>query len=294
MNAGLFPGQGAHSPQMFDEIKHTKVFMEIHDFINNKYCIDLLSFSKEKNLFNSNLISSLSTFITSTSSYNLYKQSNELRAYCGYSIGQYTAMYHAGMLPLDIVLDLIFKRAEIMNDALKNISSGMLAVIGLSEETINELCEKISTSNNQVQISNYNCYGQYTLSGNLNAIDSIADSLEKLGAKKVLKLNVEGAWHCKLLKSASIRFRRLLDSINFLDANVPVLDNYSGNILPKDSIQIRNSLAKHLSNPVKWESCIKTMEKIGVDSFVEIGYGQVLSKFGFFINRKLSFKSFFI
>lgn len=294
MKAGLFPGQGAHSPKMFDEIKHTKVFMEIHDHINNKYSIDLLSCSKEKTLFNSNIISSLATFITSTSSYNLYGQSNQLRAYCGYSIGQYTAMYHAGMLPLDVVIDLIFKRAELMNDALKNISTGMLAVIGLAEETINELCEKINTSNNQIQISNFNCYGQYTLSGNLNAIDSIANSLEKSGAKKVLKLNVEGAWHCKLLKSASIKFRRLIDSINFSDANVPVLDNYSGNILSKDSIQIRNSLAKHISNPVKWECCIRTMEKIGVDSFVELGYGQVLSKFGFFINRKLSFKPFYI
>jgi [acyl-carrier-protein] S-malonyltransferase len=205
----------------------------------------------------------------------------------GYSVGQLTAMYAAGMLGLDQTLELVAKRGAIMERSRAAADGAMLAVIGLATEVVEDVCRQVRDEGGYVVVANYNCLGQLTLSGTAVGVARAEAALTKLEPRKLARVPVQGAWHCALLDDVAAEYRAtVLDQLTLAPRSCPVMDNVSGGPLPEEPDQVRAALASHLVSPVRWEQCVTTMVAAGVETFVEVGYGDMLTKFGFFIDRK--------
>jgi [acyl-carrier-protein] S-malonyltransferase len=168
----------------------------------------------------------------------------------------------------------------------------MISCLGLSNSAIEEFCALLEAENKYCRIANLNCCGNITLSvaGEFKA--EILSRLAALGPKQLFSLELGGPWHCSLLTSASNSFRKYLDSISFEPVSIPVVDNCTGELLPDDPVKLRDQLANHLILPVRWEDGINTLIANGINTFVEIGHGSMLSNFGFFIDRTSKFIPF--
>jgi [acyl-carrier-protein] S-malonyltransferase len=143
-----------------------------------------------------------------------------------------------------------------------------------------------------VWVSNYNCVGQYTLAGTADAVAAAERALAELKPRKMARVPVSGAWHSPLLAEAHARFHAYLAAVPLAPPAVPVVDNVTGAWLPTERTALDRHLARHLDHPVLWEQGIKTLLAKGARRFVEIGYGNVLTKFGFFIDRSVEHQAF--
>ena len=293
----LFPGQGAHSFEMFDSIANHPTFKRLYpvvcDIIES---FPLKEFKKRNSSYlNQNLISSICTVLASIVSYDSFSNKTQVGAFTGYSVGQYTALFQNGMFSSfeDLCL-LLKKRSALMDECFIQRKGAMCSVIGLDEQTVANVCDELRSNGLEIYISNYNCYGQYSLAGEQNVIQRALQKFEELQAKKVLLLPVSGAWHSPMLNEASTQFRDWLENISFNEGKLPIIDNVTGNFLnTKESGTLKKALANHISFPVLWEKGVQQLIEHGFNEFVEIGYGQVLTKFGFFINRKVKYKNYY-
>jgi [acyl-carrier-protein] S-malonyltransferase len=118
------------------------------------------------------------------------------------------------------------------------------------------------------------------------------DRIQNLKPKKVTYLPVSGAWHCSLLDQAADSFKAYLQDIPLNRQERPVIDNVTGDFLPGPGPELKKQLALHLSAPVQWAKGIKTLIAHGSNEFIEVGYGNTLTKFGFFIDRSVRHRSF--
>lgn len=286
----MFPGQGIAGSQMFDELLDETLFRLYCDHVNECIGVDLLSISPREQL-NGNLFSSLLAFIGGLISHERLVEKMDVSAdyLVGYSVGQWTAMHLSGMLDFSTVVRMIARRAELMDQCVASIDSGMLAVIGLPLSVVEQAVVGISSDGSDLVVSNINCPGQYTLSGTLSALNRAETLLQKARPKKIQFVPVAGAWHSPLLSAAAQTFAKDLAQIDFSPANIPVIDNVSGSFLPTERVALLDSLAKHICSPVQWEQGVRCMCESGVTRFIESGIGNTLSKFGFFINRKVDF-----
>lgn len=297
MSTGLlFPGQGAHSPEMFAGVRDKPTFADRYDLICELTKSDVLRDLDrgDREILNQNLFSSLMTVLVSSVSLDLWleEQGTEPRAVAGYSVGQWSAMYAAGMIEFAPLAALLVERARLMDECVARAPGAMCAVIGLRESVVGETLAELRAQGHAVFIANYNCVGQYSIAGTRSAVELAEARLLALRPKKLVRVPVSGAWHCPLLADAADRFALRLASIGLLPARRPVVDNVTGGWLPTDERELRATLARHLSHPVLWDRGIKTMIAAGVTRFVELGYGSSLSKFGFFIDRNTEFGAF--
>lgn len=290
----LFPGQGSHCHQMFDKIKSDSLFIELHDTVSsvlNENLVDRFK-SKDQTFINSNIISSISTILCSVYSLTKLKEKNiNFDLVSGYSVGQYTALFAADMINFETLCNLIKERCELMDDVMKVYDAGMLAVIGLEQKNIEDICLKLRCKNNeQLWISNYNAPGQFTIAGIKKSLIVAEKELKKLNALKLIHIPVSGAWHCPLLNTAAAKFNIILKSYPFKTTNCKVVDNVTGLYLPENKANLIDTLCKHLKSPVLWHKSIEFLINEGANLYYEVGYGNTLSKYGFFINRKVKFK----
>lgn len=293
-SAFLFPGQGAHCVNMLDGLKDAPAFADRYGQVVTRLGVDPLRSPDDLALINSNKVSSLLTVLASSLSLDVLRAQNIQPAYvAGYSVGQWTAMYAAGCLSFQTLVDVVYARASFMDECFVNRRGGMVAVIGLPLQVVEDICKDVRESGAFLTVSNFNCVGQYSLAGEMEALERAMAKLEGLNAKKVQKLPVSGAWHCDLLSEASERFLQYLQSIDLSPPLVPVCDNVSGEALPSDPVALKRELARQVSVPVQWEKCIQHLCTSGCTEFIEVGYGNVLTKFGFFINRKVTHKAFY-
>lgn len=194
----------------------------------------------------------------------------------GFSLGEYSALLAAGSLKFEDALRLVRKRAQIIQDSVPFGVGGMAVIVGLSIEEVSECC-KMASDVGKVELSNYNAPAQTTISGNITALNLACDYAKQKGAKQVVNLPVSAPFHSSLLAEASERFKPLLQSISFGELQVPVISNVTA--LPYNSSEdISQLLVQHISHPVLWEQSVRYMIGEGIDTFVEIGPGKVLSK----------------
>lgn len=291
MRAYCFPGQGAQDIELINTLAATQEYKNYQNIILNSTGFNLealINASEEEklNALETNEVTSLLTVL-----YSIIKL-EELKAkdlfnpdyLTGYSVGQYTALYAAGSYDLETLFRLVWKRCLIMNEANKKCETKMAAIIGLDQQTVESLCEK-----HNVQISNYNARGQYSIAGEPSNIENaITESLE-IGANKSIVIKTAGAWHSKFMKPAEKPFEDILENVDIAPLSIPVIDNATGELLPTNITSIKQQLVKHLSQAVQWESGIRMLIKNNADNFIEVGYGNILSKFGFFISRDAKF-----
>lgn len=292
--AVCFPGQGAHNAEMLSK------YTSMPDFAS-RYAVvcDVLGFSplekiaKDPASVNSNSISSLLTVLASCLAFSRYRESGQPTDFLsGYSVGQYTALHFSGCFEYDQLVKIVATRAQLMDRCFSDKKGSMIAIAGIPQEKIEALLEELHDEGFQIWISNYNCFGQYSLAGEKEAIDETLKRAEKLEPKRLVELPVGGAWHSPLLNQARDDFQNFLKELNWRNTSIPVINNVSGDFMPGSIDAIKAELVKHLSHPVRWEHGIRTLISSGCKTFTEVGYGNVLTKFGFFIDRGLDFKTF--
>jgi [acyl-carrier-protein] S-malonyltransferase len=201
----------------------------------------------------------------------------------GHSLGEYSALVAAGAISLEEALPLVAARGRLMEAAFPKGQGTMAAVLGMKQEDIEKLIEK--TESGVVDLANINCPGQIVISGDKEGMEEAKVLLKEAGAKRVLPLNVSGPFHSRLMKSANEDFAEHLNEVTIKDAAIPVYANVSATPV-RDSEQIKDLLIKQLYSPVQFEASIRNMMESGVDAFVEVGNGKVLSGLVKKINRR--------
>lgn len=292
----LFPGQGAHDLHMLERIKYMEHFSPRYELV-----CDLLEGNPLQELergnqayLNRNEVSSMLTLLVSSLLLDVYQETSEPRPVflAGYSVGQWLALYVANVISYEQLMAIVKTRATLMDGCFKEKKGGMLAVIGLPADRLNQVCRELEIEGHYLTISNYNCVGQFSLAGTAEAIALAYDRIQALKPKKVVRLPVSGAWHCSLLDQAATSFEAYLRGIPFTRPVLPVINNVTGDFLPAAEKAMKEQLALHLSAPVQWAKGIKTLIAHGGNEFIEIGYGNTLTKFGFFIDRSVRHRSF--
>jgi len=292
----LFPGQGSHNPTMLDHIQNHAMFHHYGEPVLAELGVTSITklFTNPENI-NLNKTSSLITVLVNALMLDIWRtneDSQSLLSLAGYSVGQWSAIYAAGGVNYPQLIRIVAKRAEIMDQCVKKTPSAMMAVIGLSEEVVEQFCASIRNQGHFITISNYNCIEQYSLAGTIAAINFALDKINELSPKKVVPLQVSGGWHCQILNEAAENFLEYLETEELHPLSIPVIDNVTGDYLPCDSAALRNTLAEHISHPVRWQQGIELMIDNGCRELIEIGYGQMLTLFGLFINGRLRNRSY--
>lgn len=215
----------------------------------------------------------------------LLKEGIEPTVAIGHSLGEYSALVAAGSLTLKEALPLVALRGKLMEEAFPKGQGSMAAVLGLSQAEIEEALQKISTDE-IIDIANLNCPGQVVISGTKQGLEQAEPILKDAGARRVILLNVSGPFHSRLMEPASERFAERLNEITITDAKLPVYANVTATPVTEQE-EIKKLLIEQLYSPVRFEESIKNIVAQGVDAFVEVGNGKVLSGLVKKIDRKI-------
>lgn len=295
--AALFPGQGAQAPGMLNGVHNEPAFAERYAVVCDALGVDVADALDRDGLrfLNRNEVSSLLTLLVSSLSYERWQATgNAAPSYlAGYSIGQWTALYAAGVVNFASLVQIVLARAESMNRCAASQPGGMIGVIGLGEGSIRNAIAPLQAAGYQVEISNFNCLGQYSLAAEKRAIEPAIQALQALEPRKVVELPVAGPWHSPLMQPAAAEFAAFLADVPLAPPQLPVLDNVTGDLLPSQPEALKAQLVAHLYSPVRWQASVERLIGLGCTHFVEFGYERMLTKFGFFIDRSRRHESFY-
>ncbi|MDF2788493.1 MAG: malonyl CoA-ACP transacylase [Neobacillus sp.] len=204
----------------------------------------------------------------------------------GHSLGEYTALVAAGALTFEDGVYSVRKRGEFMEGAVPNGEGSMAAILGLDRESLSKVTAKVSDSGFPVSLANLNCPGQIVISGSRKGVELASAKAKEAGAKRAIPLEVSGPFHSSLMKPAASELRQVLDGLDMKDARIPVIANVSANPMTAAE-EIKENLIEQLYSPVLWEDSVVKMIDLGVDTFIEIGPGKVLSGLIKKINRSV-------
>lgn len=203
----------------------------------------------------------------------------------GHSLGEYSALVASKAVQYYEAVNLVRNRGLAMMEAGTENPGSMAAVIGLQPDKINEICEKASEEG-IVQCANFNSPGQVAISGSVEGVKAAMALAKENNAKLVKELVVSGAFHSPLMQSAGEKLNNSIEETPFYDAKVPVYTNADAKPITKKA-DIKDSLNRQLTSPVKWQNIIENMIEDGADEFYEIGPGKVLQGLVKRINRDL-------
>jgi [acyl-carrier-protein] S-malonyltransferase len=192
----------------------------------------------------------------------------------GHSLGEFSAHVAAGTVDFADALTAVRLRGELMFAAGQARPGTMAAILGLADDALEDVCSSVDAG--ICVPANFNSRGQVVISGDVAGIEQGMERAKEAGAKRVVQLNVSGAFHSPLMEPAAEGLRAKLDSIEFRDPNYPVVSNVTAGPVT-DGNEARELLVQQLTSPVRWSASVATMVEAGVDSFLEIGPGNVLS-----------------
>jgi [acyl-carrier-protein] S-malonyltransferase len=192
----------------------------------------------------------------------------------GHSLGEYSALVATGALQFDNALRLVRDRANSMQEACATNPGTMCAILGLDEQAVAEACA--SVKDGIVDVANLNAPGQVVISGQPEAVRVAADEAKKRGAKRAVPLPVSGAFHSRLMRPAAERFGPSVRAASVSRPASGFFPNVSA-VLTEDPQRIRDNLLAQVCSPVRWQSTIEQMRKLGADTFIEVGPGNVLT-----------------
>lgn len=280
--AFLFPGQGAQSVGMGKEIyEKYEVARKIYDEASEISGIDVkkICFEGPEEELNKTENTQIAILTTSLAMLEVLKQKGiEADVAVGLSLGEYGALIYSGILTFKQGIELIKKRGYFMGNLLPKEEYSMAAVIGLDSKKIEEVCEQISNKGKFLVPANYNCTVQTAISGETGAIDEAIEALKEAGARKVVKLKTSGPFHTIKLKEAKQAYEKELEKATFNKPKIKVIKNIDGTYY-NETDNIKEILANHIINPVRLDKAIKLMKDEGIEEYIEIGPGKVLTGF---------------
>ncbi len=291
--AFLFPGQGAQAIGMgADVAKAFPVAAEIFQKANHILGFDLcrLCFEGPAEHLDTTTISQPAIFTTSAAILEVIRTSpatSDLKpeVTAGLSLGEYTALYAAGLLAFENALTLVHKRGQAMQAAADATNGAMVSIIGLDEQKVNELCAE-ARQGGLLEPVNFNCPGQIVLSGAKAPCRRAERLAPKYGAIKAVPLAVAGAFHTEMMAVAAETLKKALADTRIAEPTaVKTIANISAEYY-KTADEIKLGLAKQLTSPILWQKCMERLLADGIEDFYEIGPGRVLTGLMKRINRK--------
>ena len=275
--AFIYPGQGAQYIGMGQEFyEQTETGKKTFDKAS-----ELLGFSMPDLCFKENDQLNITEYTQAamvTVSIAMTKVLNELGVFAdvtaGLSLGEYAALFAAGVMREEDAITVVRQRGILMQEAVPAGIGAMAAILALENETI----EKVTKDIEDVWISNYNCPGQTVISGKKEAVDLACEKLKEAGAKRTLSLNVSGPFHSGMLVQAGEKLGKVLEGISLNTPSIPYVANVTADYVT-DASKVRDLLTRQVSSSVRWQQSVEAMIADGTDTFVEIGPGKTLSGF---------------
>ncbi len=268
----LFPGQGAQTVGMgkdlyekYDEVK------EIYKKASEILGVDVakLTFESSEEELSQTKNTQISILIMSLGILEVLKK-NGIKAEmsAGLSLGEYSALMYAEAINFEDGIKIVKKRGELMQECTPNGNWSMAAILGLEDKKVEEICDSVKSG--FVVPANYNCPGQIAISGDVEGVKEAIEKAKETGAKKAVELKTSGPFHTEKLEEASKRLFEELKKINIDFPKIDVVKNIDG-MAYKNSDNIKEILAKHVINPVRFAKSAEYMIECGIDIFVEIG-----------------------
>lgn len=276
MKAFVFPGQGAQFVGMGKDLYETsavakEMFEKANEILGFRIT-DLMFEGTDEDLRQTKVTQPaifLHSVILATTLGDEFKPD----MVAGHSLGEFSALVAAKALSFEDGLRLVYKRALAMQKACEINPSTMAAVLGLSNEKVEEVCATITDE--VVVPANYNCPGQVVISGSEAGIDRACELLLAAGAKRALKLKVGGAFHSPLMDPAKVELEEAINSTEFSAPICPVYQNVT-TVAETEPDSIEKNLIAQLTAPVKWTQSVEHMVADGATEFIELGPGSVL------------------
>lgn len=287
--AFVFPGQGSQFVGMGKEAsgqneKAAAVFAAADEAL--EFSISQLCFEGPEEELRLTMNTQPAILTTSIALLEWLKEEVELTPdyVAGHSLGEYSALVAVGAMSFRDAVIAVRARGSYMEEAVPAGQGAMAAILGMDRGPLSEVCEQVTASYSPVQLANLNSPGQIVISGSAEGVAKAGEVAKEKGAKRVIPLNVSGPFHSSLMKPAAEKLQSKLAELTILDAQVPVVANTSAQpITSKENIF--QSLVEQVSSPVLWEDSVLFMIELGVDTFVEIGPGNVLAGLIKKINR---------
>lgn len=276
----LFPGQGAQSigmgKDLYDEYEeYRNVYKKVEKITGVD--VENITFNSSEEVLSQTKNTQICILTMSLAILELLKKENiEVIASSGLSLGEYSALINSGSISFEDGVKIVKTRGELMQNLCPKGNWSMLAVLGLDEETVTNVCNEIT--NGFVAPANFNCPGQIVISGEKQGVDEASQKLKKAGAKRIIELKTSGPFHTKMLEKASIELRKELENVKINSFETKVIKNLDGKEYSNND-NVKEILSKHIINPVKFEQSLRTMIDMGIDTFIEIGPGKTLSGF---------------
>jgi len=278
MKAYVFPGQGAQFAGMGKDLYDSKpLAKELFDKANDilGYSITDIMFNGTDEQLKETKITQPAVFLHSVISALCLGDEFTPAMVAGHSLGEFSALVAAGALSFEDGLRLVYARAMAMQKACEVAPGTMAAIVGLDDETVEKICQQVSTVGNVVVAANYNCPGQLVISGNIDAVNQACELLKEAGAKRALPLKVGGAFHSPLMQPAKDELQTAIENTTFAEPKCPVYQNVDGqpHTAPEE---IKKNLIAQLTSSVRWTSSVQNMIKDGANDFTECGPGKAL------------------
>lgn len=275
MKAYVFPGQGAQFSGMGKDLyESSPAARELFDRAD-----EVLGFGLSKIMFEGTdeelrqtKVTQPAVFLHSVASVAALGEEFRPDMVAGHSLGEFSALVAAGALDFESGLRLVYARALAMQKACEEVPSTMAAVLGLSDDVVESVCDGIEG----VVAANYNCPGQIVISGTKEAVSEACVRLKEAEAKRALPLAVGGGFHSPCMASAKEELERAIEQTIFATPRCPIYQNVDAK--PHTSPeQIKANLTAQLTSPVRWTQSVQNMVADGAVEFVELGPGKVLT-----------------
>ena len=291
MKAFVFPGQGAQFVGMGKDLYESnplakQLFEQANEILG--YRITDIMFEGTDEDLRQTKVTQPAVFLHSVISALCMGDDFKPAMTAGHSLGEFSALVAAGALSFEDGLRLVYARAMAMQKACEAAPSTMAAIIGISDEQVEQICQEVSKEGNGVVVpANYNCPGQLVISGNVEAIKEACARIKAAGAKRALPLNVGGAFHSPLMQPAKDELQKAIEQTNIAKPQCPVYQNVDG--LPHtDPEEIKANLIAQLTSSVRWTQSVQNMIADGADDFTECGPGKALQGMITKINRDVN------
>lgn len=278
MKAFVFPGQGSQFVGMGKDLYENNVLakelFDKADEILGFKITDIMFAGTDEQLKQTN-VTQPAVFLHSVISALCLGDDFKPAMVAGHSLGEFSALVAAGALSFEDGLKLVAARANAMQKACEANPGTMAAIIGLSDEKVEEVCSEVSADGQIVVAANYNCPGQLVISGNVEAVNAACEKLKEAGAKRALPLKVGGAFHSPLMQPAKDELQAAIEQTEFAAPSCPVYQNVDAKA-HTDAAEIKANLTAQLTSPVRWTASVQAMIADGADDFTECGPGKAL------------------
>lgn len=289
--AFIFPGQGAQAIGMLAEARENfplvrQTFDEASELLG--YDLEAICQNGPAEELNRTAITQPAILTASVALWRLWMQKNGRKPdfVAGHSLGEYSALVASeSMLFLD-ALKLVSLRGELMQTAVPQGQGLMAAILGLSDEEVQEACQE-AAAGDVVEAVNYNAPGQVVIAGTTSAVERAIEACKKRGAKRAMPLAVSVPSHCALMRDAADQLAEEFKTVGFSDAVIPVVQNVPAKPVTS-RLEIMDNLVRQLYSPVRWSESFALLEKEGVGAAIECGPGKILCGLGKRIARSVT------